>query len=390
MDLNSLLLKIYEAASMQRWNDQIKTIELTELDKQSHKMIVAYILGRCEEDLSAGDKEKVQIDWISVIETGIFDFLKRIILTDLKPPLIYKIKEDNKKYRKLNQWVFKRISPFVQDLGSDFIEKLKKHLYSTEETLETRIVNAAHFHITEWEFSLISQSSHRNFLFDEIEQSIKREQMQYQDLECMKYFLKKENKNLRDFADIAGQLRFQQRWSHLYRIPKTSVLGHMLIVAMFSYLFSYKLGLDRENRINNYFTGLFHDLPEVLTRDIINPVKKSVEGLDDLIKEYEIQEMEKKIYKLIPESWHQDIRRFTEDEFSNTGARDGALVKGADDLAAYMEAYLALKNGIRNEALVSAMQNLKNKYRDKIISGIDFEKIYSKFAMQEINKELGL
>ena len=390
MDLNSLLLKIYEAASMQRWNDQIKTIELTELDKQSHKMIVAYILGRCEEDLSAGDKEKVQIDWISVIETGIFDFLKRIILTDLKPPLIYKIKEDNKKYRKLNQWVFKRISPFVQDLGSDFIEKLKKHLYSTEETLETRIVNAAHFHITEWEFSLISQSSHRNFLFDEIEQSIKREQMQYQDLECMKYFLKKENKNLRDFADIAGQLRFQQRWSHLYRIPKTSVLGHMLIVAMFSYLFSYKLGLDRENRINNYFTGLFHDLPEVLTRDIINPVKKSVEGLDDLIKEYEIQEMEKKIYKLIPESWHGDIRHFTEDEFSNTGARDGALVKGADDLAAYMEAYLALKNGIRNEALVSAMQNLKNKYRDKIISGIDFEKIYSKFAMQEINKELGL
>ena len=145
---------------------------------------------------------------------------------------------------------------------------------------------------------------------------------------------------------------------------------------MFSYLFSYKQGLDRENRINNYFTGLFHDLPEVLTRDIINPVKKSVEGLDDLIKEYEIQEMEKKIYKLIPENWHKDIRRFTEDEFSNTEERDGELVKGADDLAAYMEAYLALKNGIRNEALVSAMQNLIKKYRGKIISGIDFEKIY--------------
>ena len=43
MDLNSLLLKIYEAASMQRWNDQIKTVEFTELDKQAHKMIVALI-----------------------------------------------------------------------------------------------------------------------------------------------------------------------------------------------------------------------------------------------------------------------------------------------------------------------------------------------------------
>ncbi len=379
MDLNSLLLKIYEAASMQRWNDQIKTVEFTELDKQAHKMIVAYILGRCEEDLGAEAKEKVELDWISIIETGIFDFLKRIVLTDLKPPLIYKIKEDKKKYRKLNQWVFDRVSPFIQVMGSSFVEKLKSHLFNTEEVLETRIVNAAHFYITEWEFSIINQSSPRNFLFEEIDQSIKREQEEYQDLRCMKYFLKEENKNLRDFADIAGQLRFQQRWSHLYRIPKTSVLGHMLIVAMFSYLFSKRLGLNTRNCINNYFTGLFHDLPEVLTRDIINPVKKSIEGLDDLIKEYEIEEMKAKIYKLIPESWHKDIGRFTEDEFTDTGERDGALVKGADDLSAYMEAHLALCNGIKNQALINAMQNLKNKYRDNPVMGIDFEKIYRDF-----------
>jgi len=376
MDLNSFLLKIYEAASMQRWNDQIKTVEFTELDKQAHKMIVAYILGRCEEDLGAEAKEKVKLDWISVIETGIFDFLKRIVLTDLKPPLIYKIKEDKKKYRKLNQWVFDRVSPFVQVMGSGFVEKLKDHLYSTKEVLETRIVNAAHFYITEWEFSIISQSGPRNFLFEEIDQSIKREQEEYRDLRCMKYFLGEKNKSLRDFAGIAGQLRFQQRWSHLYRIPKTSVLGHMLIVAIFSYLFSIKLGLRTENCINNYFTGLFHDLPEVLTRDIINPVKKSVEGLDDLIKEYEIQEMKAKIYKLIPESWHGDIGRFTANEFTDTGERDGALVKGADDLAAYMEAYLAVKNGIRNEALMNAMDSLREKYKNRTIAGMNFESIY--------------
>ena len=91
-------------------------------------------------------------------------------------------------------------------------------------------------------------------------------------------YIESENKDLKTFLDIAGQLRFQQRWSHLYRVPRTSVLGHMLIVAMFSYLFSYMAGASRERRINNYLTGLFHDLPEVLTRDIINPVKKSVEG----------------------------------------------------------------------------------------------------------------
>ncbi len=372
MNINPLLLKIYEAANMQRWNDQIRTIEFTELDKQAHKMIVAYILGKCEQDHSGRE-----IDWIKIIETGFFDFLKRIILTDLKPPLIYKIKEDKRKYRKLNQWVFERINPYVEVLGKDFVERLREHLYSGKEDLETKIVNVAHFYITEWEFHILSQSSPPNFLFEEIDQSIKREQEEYHGLDSREFF--HNNEKLNNFVDIAGQLRFQQRWSHLYRIPRTSVLGHMLIVAIFSYLFSYKTGSSREKRINNYFTGLFHDFPEVLTRDIINPVKKSVEGLDDLIKEYEIQEMEKKIYKLIPEGWHEDMRQYTEDEFSDTDSRDGSLVKGADDLAAYIEAYLTLKNGIKNQSLTSAMESLRDKYRNREIMGIDFEEIYAGF-----------
>jgi putative hydrolase of HD superfamily len=372
MDMTSLLLKIYEAASMQRWNDQIRTVEFTELDKQAHKMITAFILGKCHEEIS-----EEGLNWIKVIETGFFEFLKRIILTDLKPPLIYRIKEDSKKYRRLNRWVFEKIAPYLKDLDDGFTRRLKEHLYSEEEDLEDKIVNAAHFYVTEWEFDLISRSTNRNFLYEEIEQSIKEKQNEYMNLTSLKYFLKKESKNIRNFIDIAGQLRFQQRWSHLYRIPKTSVLGHMLIVAMFSYLFSYKLELKSENKKNNYFTGLFHDLPEVLTRDIINPVKKSIEGLDDLIKEYEVQEMEKKIYKLIPENWHGDIRYFTENEFSNTSIRDGELVKGADDLAAYIEAYLALKNGIKNEALEKAMNNLKDKYSGRDIMGVNFMGIYT-------------
>jgi len=368
----SLLLKIYEAASMQRWNDQIRTIELTELDKQAHKMIVAYILGRCEEDANRGE-----IDWLEIIEDGLFEFLKRIILTDLKPPLIYRIKEDKKQYEKLNNWVFERISSFTEEVGKDFNLRFKKYLLEEEETLERRIVSGAHFYVTKWEFDIIKSMTPRVYLTEEIDESISREQSKYNDLKCMKVFTKR--KSLLKFADICGQLRFQQRWSHLYRIPKTSVLGHMLIVAVFSFLFSYEAKLEKINCINNYFTGLFHDLPEVLTRDIINPVKKSVKGLDELIKDYEVEEMEKKIYKLIPESWRNDIRMYTEDEFSDANMRNGGLVKGADDLAAFIEVYLALKNGIRNESLVYARNKLTNEYKSRIIEGINFGEIYTGF-----------
>lgn len=38
------LLKIFESADMQRWNDKIRPVDLRELDKQAHKMIIAYVL----------------------------------------------------------------------------------------------------------------------------------------------------------------------------------------------------------------------------------------------------------------------------------------------------------------------------------------------------------
>lgn len=368
----SLLVKIYEAAGMQRWNDQIRTIELFELDKQAHKMIVAYILGKSEQDMGK------EVDWIEIIECGLFEFLKRIILTDLKPPLIYRIKEDKRQYEKLNRWVFGRISPFTRQVGKNFNLRFKEYLLEPKETLEKNIVNGAHFYVTKWEFEIIKSANTSVYLVEEIEDSLSQEQAKYNNLRCMGNFLK--SKNLLDFANICGQLRFQQRWSHIYRVPKTSVLGHMLIVAIFSLLFSYTAGLKKENCINNYFTGLFHDLPEVLTRDIINPVKKSVKGLDELIKDYEIEEMEKKIFKLVPEGWQADIRMYTEDEFSETGRRNGQLVKGADDLAAFIEAFLALKNGIRNESLIYAKKKLIQKYKKKIIDGVKFGDIYAEFT----------
>ena len=369
---NQLLLKIYEAASMTRWNDQIRAIDISELDKQAHKMIVAYVLGKCEQDAGTRD-----INWIKIIEAGLFEFLQRIVLTDIKPPLFHAIKEDSEKYRKLNKWVYSKISPIVSYLGEDFLVRFKNYLTGDIEDINRKIIGAAHFYVTKWEFNIIKRSNPEGYMVDEINEGISRQQAKYSDLASMKQLL--ESKNLTDFVNICGQLRFQIRWSHLYRVPKTSVLGHMLIVAIFSYLFSYIAEVGSARCINNYFTGLFHDLPEVLTRDIINPVKKSIKGLDELIKDYERQEMEKRIYKLIPDKWHTEIRMFTENEFSNTGVRDGELVKAADDLAAYIEAYLSLKNGIKNKDLLSAEIKIKEKYRGKNIFGIDFGRIYLNF-----------
>ena len=68
---------------------------------------------------------------------------------------------------------------------------------------------------------------------------------------------------------------------------------------------------------NNFYAGLFHDLPEVLTKDIISPVKGSVEGLKEIIKDYEDYQMKEELFPLLPRPWHEDMKYFSESEFEN-------------------------------------------------------------------------
>jgi putative hydrolases of HD superfamily len=366
-----LFLKIYEAASMQRWNDQIRIFDFTELDKQAHKMVISYVLGKRQEEKSSG------IDWIKIIEAGIFEFFWRMALTDLKPQVFRAIKEDDKKYKLLNEWIYNEISPIISPLGKDFSERFKSYLHDKKRDINRMTIAAAHFYSTKWEFDIIKHTSPRVHQLKAIEAKQESDQKKYSHLRNANKLLS--YRGLRDFIDICGQLRFQIRWSHFHMVPKTSVLGHMLIVAMFSYFFSLEAELNRQRKINNYFTGLFHDLPEVLTRDIISPVKRSVEGLKDLIQEYEHQQMEENIYKLIPKKWHPQMTMFTEDEFSDIKERDGEMVKAADKLAAFIEAHLSLKNGIFNKDLEGAKSLVVKDYKNKNIAGINFNKIYREF-----------
>ena len=64
----SFLRFIYQAASMQRWNDHIRpTKGFTELDKQAHKLYYAYVLGKLEE-------ETCPIDWMKLMKALYLSF----------------------------------------------------------------------------------------------------------------------------------------------------------------------------------------------------------------------------------------------------------------------------------------------------------------------------
>jgi len=389
----ALILKVFDAAYMQRWNDKVRPVELVELDKQAHKMVIAFFLGRFEEATPG-------FSWTEIIEGGIFELLQRLVITDLKPPIFYKIKADKAKYRKLNEWVYEEIRPIISPLGKDFCRRFKAHFHDSGD-INKRILSAAHFYATKWEFDIIERTNPDGYEIAAIKQDLLKKQERYSGLKGMGQL--REQPRYRDFIDLCGQLRFQARWANLHRVPKTSVIGHSLFVAILSYLFSLETGSCDKRRVNNYFTGLFHDLPEVLTRDIISPVKRSVEGLSELIKQYEKEQMEKEIYGLIPREWHKEVRTFTEKEFDSIitfrgrrkrlssdeinarynadiyNPRDGELVKAADSLAAFIEAYVAIRNGSYNREFQEAKLAFRDTYGRATIAGINFGEIYADF-----------
>lgn len=392
MVTRKLISRLFDAAYMQRWNDQIRPVELTELDKQAHKMVVAFVLGKYEE-------RSPEWSWTALIESGLFEYLQRLVLTDLKPQVFYKIKEDPVRYQELNDWVYSELEELIAPLGQPFCSRFRQYLSTTDEPVHQRVVKAAHFFATKWEFDIIRKANPLGYEMERIDARLEHQQEQYYDLVGLRNL--ELYPKLRSFVDLCGLLRFQLRWSHVHRVPKTSVLGHMLIVAMISYLFSLQIGACENRCTNNYFTGLFHDLPEALTRDIISPVKHSVRGLSALIKSYEREEMQEKVYPLLPEAWHAQLQLYTEDEFRSVvtlegqtqfcssdiiterfnddahNPRDGEIIKAIDDLAAYMEAQLARDNGIASPELTRARQSIKRRYASATIGGIDFGPLYA-------------
>ena len=79
----SLLQLVFSGAFMKRWNDRLRPMELMEVDKQAHKMIVAWMLLMRS---TAGHTPQQRLALAEeVIEGGLFDYFYRLVITDIKP-----------------------------------------------------------------------------------------------------------------------------------------------------------------------------------------------------------------------------------------------------------------------------------------------------------------
>ncbi len=408
----SLIGKLFEGFTMQRWNDQLRPTQLVEIDKQAHAVCLAYFLARSIE----GEED---IDMHELMELIIFHYLERIIVTDIKPTVFSRIKTNDTQFKALRTFVKESMLPYLEGVPKDFVDKFTRWCDEpAHESLASKILEIARADATLWEFELLYHANPRGFGMEDIANDMQN--LQNKHIVLKRHLVSKlETKHIREenktdlFANenyssyeqlvkMFGQMRFQVRWAQLHREPKTTILGHSFFVALLTYFFSLEAGACPKRLYNNFFTSIFHDLPEVFTRDIISPLKNNIPGLGDLIKQIEHEEMNEKFKMLIPQKLIPELFYFIDDEFADLTLKDGVetshkagipdecndddfcpkdgtIVRLADQMAAFVEADMALANGATSSEFITAKERIKMKYSSQKVAGLDLNSLFLDF-----------
>ena len=402
----NFILRLFEGFSIQRWTDLVRPFELVEMDKAAERMVVAYIIGKYEEQ--AGKK----VEWSWMIYASIFELLKKIALCDIKSPVQRMIKNQfPKEYIKLNEWVLKQYKDIIND--NDFFSEFTIYIGRTAGNfpmpenvkLAERILSAAHKFSTLRELQMIECVNEEERL-TKIRRDLNEDIQEFLDLRGMQLLVTRQKPF--DFLLAIEQLRFQTRWNQTPRVPHTSVLGHCYFVAVMTILLMRETGVKMSPKrlFNDFFSGLFHDLPESVTRDIISPVKQATDELPNIVKKIEDEIVRNELVPLMDESYVDEIMYFTSDEFSNKiqekgsdgkaatrvvdwndlnskynsdeyNPVDGRTVRLADHLSALIEADSSIKYGITSEHLRSGKVNTLNGYKyGQVINGIEIRNIF--------------
>lgn len=395
-------LKIFEGFSIQRWNDLVRPFDLVEMDKAAEKMVLAYIIGKYEE--SDGRK----IDWLWIIYASFFDLLRKISLCDIKAPVQQMLKREfPDEYVRLNEWVLSQYKNLIDDesLFSSFTiyvgQKAGSLPLPADLEHSLRVYNAAHKYATIREMEMLAVVNEASRL-EEIRVELETEIQPYLDLEGVQKLMTHQ-KAFRFLLKIE-QLRFQTRWNQTPRVPATSVLGHCFFVAIMTLLLGREANPQMCDRrlVNNFFSALFHDLPESVTRDIISPVKQATDDLPGIVKKIEDEIVSKELVPLMEPFFEKELLYYTSDEFANRimdkngdcrhvsweelnekynagehNPIDGKLVRISDHFSALMEADISIRHGITSSHLITGREGILSQYKEgEIISGINVRELF--------------
>lgn len=404
----ALVERLYSTATVQRWTDHVRPLDLTALGKHAHMLVIAWVIGR-----RAERTDDWKIDWDYLVRGSLYELLRISVLTDIKASVLDEIRACAEDREKLDAYVIAEITESLVGSPAGLLDDLADYYADNHGAAERwnayKVLKAASALATAWEFRLIEHANPHLHDLAETRQNMDASVRRHQYIPAVLDLYEGRN-DLARFTDLCGRLRFQLRWSQTPILPPRPVLDHELLVAYLAYACALDTptGDKRKDYWRRYhacFGALFHDLPEVLTRDVIAPVKRRAQ-IDDVLKRIEEKQFNERIVPLLPERMHREIAFFAMDEFKDKPwppegwpayldeqdvDRDkapypGKVIEACDKFAAFMEASYSLSYGVRSDSLKAAVfPGSKDAVaeRKRLNKGYPFKTLY-----EECTKEL--
>lgn len=379
--------KLFDGFTILRWTDFIRPAEYVQIEKSASQSILTYIIGK-EYEERTGKK----INWRILVDKNIYGLLCKIATSDIKSTISNKIKKDHLNELKnfiINIYFDKsgncKYTPdglINKDKLNDYImECNSEENRNPENRIEYEIFFLAHKYATYREFLQIIDFNRMSPDCNQVEMSLNpvnlKDMIMDETLKGILFELSNKDTALSKFFAYFEKLKPQIRWAQTYRIPQTTVLGHSMYVAMLTYFSIEELSI-KENTdnyiVDSFYSALFHDLPESLTRDIISPVKRNIENLEKELSFYEFAEVNEKIIPLIKDKkWKDDFLYLlgsvlNNNEFSPFEDRIfvlGHLIEFIDKIAAFMEAKMSVELGVNSDEIQKGIKNVTLKLKDQ-------------------------
>jgi putative hydrolase of HD superfamily len=406
--------RLYGTATVQRWTDHVRPLDLTALGKHAHMLVIAWVIGR-----RAERTEDWKIDWDYLVKGSLYELLRISVLTDIKASVLDEIRSSAEDRARLDAYVIDELTQSLVDCPVGLLDDLKDYYADNHSAAERwnayKVLKAASALATAWEFRLIEQANPHLHDIAETRQNMDASVRRHQYVPAVLDLYEGRNDFAR-FTDLCGRLRFQLRWSQTPILPPRPVLDHELLVAYLAYACALDTPtgderMDYWRRYHACFGALFHDLPEVLTRDVIAPVKRRAH-IDDVLRRIEEEQFNKRIVPLLPEEMSRELAFFAMDEFKDKPwPRDGwpvylnkqdpdrddapypgKLIEACDKFAAFMEAFYSLGYGIRSDSLTGAVfpgDKESVAERARLNLGYSFEALYNE-CIAELETKHGI
>ena len=302
-------LLFFRWLTIHRWNNFPRIENISILDNAGFIIHIALFLAHIEEN----NGHKINKEFL--IKRVLFSVFSKLALSDINSwTLKYINKVDSTIFENLQNKVFENI--FTLN-WPDFIKSdMKDVLNDTSHKLELKIIDAAR------NYSGLQECIINSKVFPDV-YDIPTKEIQLeltllkQDLVSLEILM--DSDKYKTYLSQIRRLSHSQRWPWEQRKYNITVMAHLFVVTFFAYIiWGFEINDWKDyDMLDFLLKWIYHDIPEVITWDVITPTKNAIPWFKQALENVEEKMMDDFFFVYVDKEYEKTVKHYMLDPFTS-------------------------------------------------------------------------